>query len=100
VKVLLRNTLNGWFYKGLSNWTPREQEALDLGQSAWAVEIVFQQHLENVEILLCYDDPSHNVVLPVERNPRIGSVDLDTAGQPLPQSEQNSITPANKKPSL
>jgi hypothetical protein len=40
-------------------------EALDLRQSAVAVEIVFQQHLENVEILLCYDDPQHDLVLPV-----------------------------------
>ena len=101
MKVLLRNTLNGWFYKGLSNWTPRQQEALDLGQSAWAVEIVFQQNLENVEILLCYDDPQHNVVLPVERNrQKIGSVEFDPAGQPFPPGEESSESPAKKKPSL
>ena len=67
MKVFLRDTLNGWFFKGPSRWTPRQPEALDLGRLAWAVEMVFQQHLEHVEILLCYDDPRYNVVLPIDR---------------------------------
>jgi len=65
MKVFLRNTSNGWYYKGQSNWTPRQDEALDLGQSARAVEMVFKEHLERVEILLSYDDPTHDLVLPV-----------------------------------
>jgi len=68
VKVLLRNTASGWFYQGQSRWTPRQQEALDLGQLAWAVELVFRENLEHVEILLAYEDPQHDVVLPVERH--------------------------------
>ena len=72
MKVVLRNTVNGWYYQGPSKWTPRQQEALDLRQSARAVEIVFLEHLENVEIVLCYDDPRYNLVLPVERPHQTG----------------------------
>lgn len=101
MKVLLRNTLNGWYYKGPAKWTPRQQEALDLGQSAWAVDVVFQEHLENVEILLCYDDPQHNVILPVERHrQKSASVEFDPAAQPFPPGEENSKKRAKKKPSL
>ena len=67
MKVFLRNTLNGSYYQGPSKWTPSQLEALNLDRSARAVEMVFQEHLENVEILLCYDDPQYDVLLPVER---------------------------------
>lgn len=101
MKVLLRNTVNGWYYQGPSKWAPGKQDALDLGQSAWAVEIVFQQHLENVEILLCYDDPQHNVVLAVERHPQvIPNAELGRAGKRLPHGEESSKKRAKDKPSL
>jgi hypothetical protein len=102
MKVLLRNTLNGWFYKGPAKWAPSQQEALDLGQSAWAVELVFQEHLENVEILLCYDDPQHNVVLPVERpQQNIGAQESDLAVEPgLPGEGISGPPHADKKPPL
>jgi hypothetical protein len=56
MKVFLRNTQTGWFYQELSGWTPEQEAAEDLAQVARAVEIIFAAHLENVEILLCYDD--------------------------------------------
>jgi len=101
MKVLLRNIANGWYYQGPGKWTPRQQEALDLGQSAWAVELVFQEHLENVEILLCYDDPRHNVVLPVERpQQEIAGRESDLSAEPFPPSEESSEEQAKKKPPL
>ena len=67
MKVFLRNTLNGSYHQGPSKWTPSQLEALNLDQSARAMEKVFQEHLEDVEILLCYDNPQFDVLLPVER---------------------------------
>ena len=67
MKVFLRNTLNGWSYQGPAKWTPSQLEALNLDQAAWALEMVFREHLEDVEILLCYDNPQFDVLLPVER---------------------------------
>jgi hypothetical protein len=97
VKVFLRDTLNGWYYKAPSRWTPRQPEALDLGRLAWAVEMVFQQHLEHVEILLCYDDPRYNVVLPIDRLQRKPAEAPDLEDHPLVKDEKSPETPSRKK---
>jgi hypothetical protein len=65
MKVLLRNTKTNQYYQSPSNWTPDEQEALDLKQTSRAVELVFDARLQHVEVLLSYEDPRYNIVLPV-----------------------------------
>ncbi len=67
MKVLLRNTQNGWYYQGPSQWTPELDQALDLGQSARALELAFEAGLVNAEILLCYEDSRFDMALPVVR---------------------------------
>jgi hypothetical protein len=42
---------------------------LDLGQVARAVERIFEAQLEDVEILLSYDEPRYDLVLPVPPSP-------------------------------
>ena len=69
MKVFLRNTQTGWFYQGPSQWTPEQAAALNLEQVARAVARIFETHLENVEILLSYDDPHYDLVLPVPPSP-------------------------------
>jgi len=69
MKVFLRNTQTGWFYQDPSKWTPEQEAAQDLGQVTRAVELIFSAHLENIEILLCYDDPRYDLVLPVPPSP-------------------------------
>jgi hypothetical protein len=69
MKVFLRNTQTGWFYQGPSQWTPDQATALNLEQVARAVSRIFETHLENVEILLSYDDPRYDLVLPVPPSP-------------------------------
>ena len=67
MKVLLRNTQTNQLYRGPDEWTPDEQEALDLKQTSRAVELIFDAGLDKVEVLLCYEDPQYNIVLPVAR---------------------------------
>ena len=67
MRVLLRNTRTNQYYQSPARWTADEQEALDLKQTSRAVELVFDARLENVELLLCYEDPRYNIVLPVTR---------------------------------
>ena len=69
MKVFLRNTQTGWYYQGPSKWTPQQGEAEDLAQVARAVERIFETHLENVEILLSYEDPRYDLILPVPPTP-------------------------------
>jgi hypothetical protein len=69
MKVFIRNTQTGWYFQEPSKWTPNQGEACDLGQVARAVERIFESHLENVEILLSYDEPRYDLVLPVPPSP-------------------------------
>jgi hypothetical protein len=69
MRVFLRSTQTGWYYEGPSKWTPKQEAAQDLAQTARAVELIFKAHLENVEILLSYDEPRYDLVLPVPPSP-------------------------------
>jgi hypothetical protein len=86
MKVFLRNTQTGWYYQEPSKWTPAQEEAHDLAQVARAVERIFEAHLENVEILLSYDDPRYDLILPVPPSP---SRD-DSSGQRQPGADSVS----------
>ena len=65
MKVFLHNTVTGDYYQGPSQWTADQQEALDLKHMSHAIELAFGSRMENVEVLLCYDDPRYNIILPV-----------------------------------
>jgi hypothetical protein len=69
MKVFIRRTKNGWYYQEPAKWTPDQKEAHDLKQVARAVEKIFQDRLEDVEILLSYDEPRYDLVLPVPTSP-------------------------------
>ena len=69
MKVFIRNTQNGWYFQEPSKWTPNQGAACDLGQVARAVERLFEARLENVEILLSYDEPKYDLVLSVPPSP-------------------------------
>ena len=69
MKVFIRSTKNGWFYQEPAKWTPDQGAASDLRQVARAVERIFQARLEDVEILLSYDEPRYDLVLPVPPSP-------------------------------
>ena len=72
MKVFIRNTQTGWYYQEPSKWTPEQEVACNLGQVAKAVERIFETHLENVEILLSYDEPRYDLILPVPPSPSRG----------------------------
>jgi hypothetical protein len=88
MKVFLRSTQTGWFYQGPSQWTPEQGAALDLRQVTRAVECIFETRLENVEILLCYDDPRYDLVLPVPPSPSRAERPARSAPEPESQSEE------------
>jgi len=102
MKVYLRSTQTGWYYQAPSQWTREQETALDLEQVARAVELIFASHLENVEILLCYDDPRYDLVLPVPPTPsREKPTGPSQPGQEkLPGEAEKSASHAKKGPRL
>jgi hypothetical protein len=99
MKVFLRNTQTGWYYQEPSKWTPAQEEALDLAQVARAVERIFEAHLQDVEILLCYDDPRYDLILPVPPAPSRGDSQWrrQPSGESLPGELGKPEPPGNKR---
>jgi len=98
MKVFLRNTQTGWYYQGPSQWTPEQGAALDLRQVTRAVERIFEARLENMEILLSYDDPRYDLVLPVPASPsRAEPSGRSTADQPDHSEEAGKSAHRHKK---
>ncbi len=102
MKVFLRNTQTGWYYQGPSKWTPEQAEAEDLAQIARAVERIFATHLENVEILLSYEDPRYDLILPVPPTPSqpdpLGQ--SQARGESRPEEKGQSASHGKKGPLL
>jgi len=67
MKVLLRHAKTGWYYQEPSKWTPLQEEAFDLEGLPRAVKLALDARFDNVEVLLSFDDPRFNLVLPVTR---------------------------------
>ena len=102
MKVFIRNTQTGWFFQEPSKWTPDQREACDLRQVARAVERIFEAHLENVEILLSYDEPRYDLVLPVPPSPsRPDPLQQRPASENGRHGKENrSAMPRKKEPPL
>jgi len=66
MKVLLRDVQTGRYYRAGCKWTAEKAKAYDIGQMPRAVTLALESHLEHAEILLCYDDPSIDLALPLE----------------------------------
>ena len=98
MKVFLRDTQTGWYYQEPSKWTPAQEEAYDLAQVARAVARIFEAHLENVEILLCYDDPRYDLILPVPPSPSRdeSSGPRQPSRESLPEEKGKPATPGNR----
>ena len=98
MKVFIRSTQNGWYYQEPSKWTPDQGAAWDLGQVARAVERIFEAHLENVEILLSYDDPRYDLVLPVPPSPsRMIPQSAACEREPAQRNRTPADNPAKKR---
>jgi hypothetical protein len=69
MKVFLRNTQTGCFFQEPHGWTPEQEVAHDLANLPRAVDLIFAARLENVEILLCHDDPRYDLVLSASSSP-------------------------------
>ena len=53
MKIFLRNTLTGRYYRGPSQWTAHPSQALDLKQMSQATQLAVGSRLKNVDFFLC-----------------------------------------------
>jgi hypothetical protein len=64
MKVLLRNVQTGFYYSGGLEWTSDRRHALDLGRTEDALNLAAEFRLSAAEVVLAFDDPEDDLVLP------------------------------------
>jgi hypothetical protein len=65
MQILLRNVKSGQFYRSENAWTDLPEKALCFHHCGECVRLVYEQKLQDVEILLAFEDPRYNFSLPV-----------------------------------
>jgi hypothetical protein len=68
MNVLLRNAASGFYYEGQNSWVNDRERALDLGTIEDAVEAGREKGFGSMEIVVSFDDPICELVLPVRCN--------------------------------
>jgi hypothetical protein len=66
VKVLLRNSRIGLFYAGRKHWVGKAEAAADLGTIERAAELSREESFEEMDIIVEYEDPGCEQVLPLK----------------------------------
>jgi len=67
MKVLLRHAGIGLYYAGHKHWVGNPEAALDLGTVERATELSREEAFEEMDMVVTYDDPTCELVLPLRR---------------------------------
>jgi hypothetical protein len=55
------------YYEDASKWTSDQTAAFNFEKTTRVVELVFSAHLANVEMLLTSEDPTFDLILPIDQ---------------------------------
>ena len=79
MRVLLRHAVLGLYYAGRKHWVGDPGSALDLGSIELATELSREEEFGDMKILVTYDDPSCELVLPIRRSKQAANEPLRDA---------------------
>ena len=65
--MVLRHAEIGLYYAGRKHWVSDQGAALDLQSIERALELSREESFGAMEIMVCYDDPTCELVLPIGR---------------------------------
>ena len=68
MRALLRHAVIGLYYAGRKHWVGNPGSALDLGAIERATELSREEEFGDMDLMVTYDDPSCELVLPVRRS--------------------------------
>ena len=68
-KVFLRNLETGQYYAGSNGWSGNTSVAREFDNVESAIELARTQRLADMEVMLHYDDPACDLVLPLKQEP-------------------------------
>ena len=67
MRVILRHPGIGLYYAGPKHWVSNPGAALDLGTTERATELSHHESFEEMDIVVNYDDSTHELVIPLRR---------------------------------
>ena len=67
MRVLLRHAAIGLYYAGRKHWVGNPGSALDLGTIERATELSREESFGDMDVMVTYDDPCCELVLPLRR---------------------------------
>ena len=79
MRVVLRHTGIGLFYAGHKHWVGDPDSALDLETIERATVLSRDESFEEMDIVVTYDDPDCELVLPLRRKKEAGAEPLRDA---------------------
>ena len=79
MRVLLRHAVIGLYYAGRKHWVGNPGSALDLGTIERATELSRDEEFGDMDILVTYDDPSCELLLPLRRSKQAADESLRDA---------------------
>lgn len=66
MRVLLRNARIGLYYAGRKHWVGKADAAANLMTIERAAELSAEENFDQMEVLVDYDDPNCELVLPLK----------------------------------
>ncbi len=98
MRTLLKNTLTGQYFQGVTDWTERLHQAFDFQTPERLVRFIRASGLnpEHFELVFCFQNPRYNLSLPIDERFGVGPIQRRMAGAspalekctPQPPSEQ------------
>ena len=79
MRVLLRHAVIGLYYAGRKHWVGNPGSALDLGAIERATELSREEEFGDMDLMVTYDDPSCELVLPLRRKKEAAEEPLSEA---------------------
>ena len=80
MRVVLTHAAIGLYYAGRKHWVGNSDSALDLGTIERAAELSRDESFKEMQIVVTYDDPVCELVLPLGRKPGGADESLRDAG--------------------
>ena len=67
MKIILRDSLAGLYYGANHTWCDEVSEAMDFDSVQMAALVALEQNMDNVNVVLRYEEPVCELALPLER---------------------------------
>lgn len=72
MRILLQHKQTGLYFKDIDSWVRSGSAAMDFVSSSAAIEFCVTNKLNEVQLVLKFEEQRYDIVLPMERPPEFG----------------------------